>query len=201
MPPSPYQDFRTYTEVDPANRLTVDTEIITATNLTMDDHALVYRDKGLNHFGPTWEHKLKTTCDHTAGKTQNWGLAGTWAIANTIANMNPWVATNAEAITLYWQRQPPNITINLRDFRTGHTDTHDFGPAIAIVTTYPTIQRTSETNVRCRLYSDSARTILVDTLTIAITSGDRHRYIYGLVSYDNGNANQKFYGTSEHLLL
>jgi len=199
--PTPYEDFTTYTEVDAAARLTVDTNAITCTHFTRDDYGLVYRDYGIDHFGPTWKHELKTTCDCTPGKTTLYGMTATWAIANTIADLKDWSTLNAEAIAIIWQRIDPNLILYLQDFNTNNNQTHDFGVANQLFTTYPTIERTSETAVECRLYSDAGRTLLIDTLHITTSGGIRHRYIYGTAGWDVGSAGHVFYGTSEYLVL
>jgi len=201
-PPGPQlQDFTTYTEFDPDGCLTVAPTIITAVDLDRNNTAYLYKDFGIDHFNAAWQHELKTTCDYRLLKTAPWTLAGIWAVANTIEDQRAWQLATAEAISLYWRHDGSNILLVLRDWKTTHNDNHNYGNARVIFTSYPILERTSETALEARLYSDAARTVLTDTLAIAITSGDRHRYAFPMVSFDDTTGSQDYCGTSEELWI
>ena len=48
------------------------------------------------------------------------------------------------------------------------------------------MERTTATNVQLRLYSDSARSTLVDTLDVTVSSSRTYQYIFGATSYNDG---------------
>jgi len=54
------EDFTTFTEVDPNDRLTVEAHKVTATNLLRQDEAYLYKDYGADHF-TNFEITLKVT--------------------------------------------------------------------------------------------------------------------------------------------
>src|SRR3990172_12759017 len=54
-----YEDFTTYTEVDPNNRFSVATNVITITELTRTEDAYIYKDQSAGHFSGDFEHLFK----------------------------------------------------------------------------------------------------------------------------------------------
>lgn len=56
-----------------------------------------------------------------------------------------------------------------------------------------TIERTSTTAIECRIYSDAARTTLLDTLSIALPSGRTYRYVFATNSHNSGTVYQASY--------
>lgn len=195
------EDFTTYTSLDPNGRFTITPQILTIAALDRDETARLFIDKGANYFGPTWQHTLKTVCDNSPGQTQGLSLAATWSISNTISDLYTWDVGNHQAITLHWYQDITTIHLYFRDWKSASYDWHTYGTSQIIFTAYPTLQRTSETNAQCRIYTDAARTILLDTLNISVTSGDRHRYLFAANSYDSGHADREFFGTCEDLQL
>jgi len=51
------------------------------------------------------------------------------------------------------------------------------------------------------IYSDSARTTLVDTLTVTLTEKQDFRYLFGMISYDSATGNNAWSGTISNLVL
>lgn len=61
-----YYDFSTFTEVDSSSKLTVNTNDLTATDLTYNTTAYLYTDLGAGNIGTSFEYRFKTNCtDHT----------------------------------------------------------------------------------------------------------------------------------------
>jgi hypothetical protein len=59
VPPDPYEDFTTYTEVDPGTYLDRTSTRTTFTHINNNINAYVYKDKGDHHFNVTFEHRFK----------------------------------------------------------------------------------------------------------------------------------------------
>ncbi len=66
---------------------------------------------------------------------------------------------------------------------------------------YCTIERTSVTAIELRIYSDSGRTTLIDTLTQSIPSEVSYRYIYSAMSTNSGHSGRIITFDSENLDL
>jgi len=177
----PLEDFTGYTEDDTPGRATVTANKIEIRDIDRDEQVLVYADKGVAHFGETWLHYVKETLINNTGVGSQ--ICMFWAVSNVIEGVQDWGTNNREAIGLWIESNTRYF--RLQDYKTGSSD-NSAGVYLPSAGTpvYPAIERTSETAVESRLYSDAARTVLEDTLAVSTTSGDRHRYVFGYVSHD-----------------
>ena len=100
-------------------------------------------------------------------------------MSNDIHEAGYWYTNNSEAVGLYiWDSR---VGFYLRNFETG---TSDYYNGLAIPN-YITIERTAATAIECRVYSDALRTILLDTISIALNSKS-YRYIFPFNSWATG---------------
>lgn len=80
-PPIVLEDFTTYTEVDPTNKVSVTSNKITVTNLETTSSTYVYKDKGVGYFSDfTVEAKMalgSTTTLHGSVLVSFWNKIGT----------------------------------------------------------------------------------------------------------------------------
>ncbi len=125
-------------------------------------------------------HDFEVT--HQAGTT---GRAAVWALSNDLDDVKNWDDDDDEAVsvTLVGAASP---TLVLTDHETGASDT---STSLTTQTTYYcTVERTADTTVECRIYSDLGRTTLVDTLSVSVTSGRTWRYLVACNSYNDNEA-------------
>ena len=130
--------------------------------------------------GPDFRHDFEVT--HQSGTT---GRAAVWALSNDLDDVKNWDDDDDEAVsvTLVGAASP---TLVLTDHESGASDT---STALTTQTTYYcTVERTADTTVECRIYSDLGRTTLVDTLSVSVTSGRTWRYLVACNSYNDNEA-------------
>jgi len=173
------EDFTTYTEVDENADISVDdASQITVTSMNLYADSRVYDDKGASHFGDTFSHTFKW------GKSTGNGAAayGTfWAAANTIADMQTWFASDHQAVFMFTYET--SETVRIYDGEHNVDDTT--GVCDVGETHWFTVERTAANAIQCRIYSDEARTSLVDTISIALTGERAYRYLYAVNSRNN----------------
>jgi RHS repeat-associated protein len=130
--------------------------------------------------GPDFRHDFEVT--HQSGTT---GRAAVWALSNDLDDVKNWDDDDDEAVsvTLVGAASP---TLVLTDHESAASDT---STALTTQTTYYcTVERTADTTVECRIYSDLGRTTLVDTLSVSVTSGRVWRYLVACNSYNDNEA-------------
>ena len=175
----PTEDFTTYTEQDPNDRLSITANTITVTGLTRNEDAYVYDDKGADHFGATFEHLLDTQC---SSSTEPYAASVCWAVSNLVDDAQYWWANQSQAADVYWYNNPLEMIIVETEAQVSDTSVG----LSADTRYYLAVERTGETALECRIYSDSARTTLVDTITVSLPSGRRYRYVFAVNSYNTG---------------
>jgi hypothetical protein len=178
------EDFTTYTEEDPNNRITVETSKVTFTNLTRAEAAYVYKDKGVDHFNGDFEHLLTVNSISSSGEypfTSFWGLSNDIGAYNVLAEAGKsWII-----IDIYHNPVNPRIEIRESDGGTVYYEiTSYYSPNTPY---YLKIKRDESVGtygtLYCYIYSDAARTTLIDTLEMALhTSKKDYRYIYAVQS-------------------
>lgn len=165
----PYEDFTTYTEVEPDDRIQKTATHVDA-ELHRDEDAYLYKDKGAGHF-TDFEHKIdvKLVSSDVAG----WG--GVWGLSqNTVDDWKGW-ATGDIAV-LFWTGAGPVYNLKLEERGVGAD-----GYICAVNTMYYLTIKKVGTSLTCKIYSDSARTNLLDTLSRTITDNS-YRYIYACLT-------------------
>lgn len=167
-----------YTEVDTNGWLAVTGDRITATAMQNESAAYVYRDLGVGGITGDFVHQLETTCS-AISSDDSWG--GVWGLANMVSGY-----FFGDSNTLNWAR----VSGTPRLFLTGD-GLFDFSVALAYDTPYyVTIERICPTTLRAYIYSDAARTVLVDTLTPPLADGIPFRYLYAAYNYDQNQPTQ-----------
>lgn len=187
------ENFTTYTEVDPNSRVTVTATRVTATAITANEDAYVYKDAGVAHFAGNFEHWLETLIDdvNPAATGQTWGY---WGLSNNLDDFKGLYDGDFELLVLLsavtsvgvyrWYLREVDSGGNLyQDVWTAaneaaYEDTLLYWKVIRdeSVGTYGTLY--------AYMYSDAARTVLVDTLQVALHEKMDFRYVFGGWSYD-----------------
>lgn len=170
------EDFTTYEEVDPASDLTIETNKITYDSVRNDELCYVRKDMGVDHFGD-FEHQVDVTVTATpvsGGYFAVWGLS---QAATSIHGMSG----AAEGLTVFHLRRLDIGWIYIKDYSNANYEVYK---SISPYTTYYlTIKRVGTVGT-LQIYSDSARTDLLATLTITTTTL-KYRYVFAVMSYGN----------------
>ena len=155
------ENYTTYTKVDPNGRFTLTTNKTAVSGMTRNEAAYVYDDKGIAHFCSTCEHKF----DVIIISDVSFGQATTWAVSNALNDRQTQFNNSDECMLVFLQ--PASNIFRLENIEAGTLDQ----AGVSIGTQYYcTIERTSVTAIELRIYSDSGRTTLIDTLTQSIPS-------------------------------
>ena len=177
-----FEDFTTYTEVDPNSDITVTSSKLDVDTMRRDALSYVRKDKGSGHF-EDFEHLV--TIPLTSVSADHMGL-GHWVIANS-SDTHVQRDDNNDGLSITSYRWP---TATYRIFLKDHTnDGEDFYVTSINTTYYLTIERSS-TTCTCKIYSDVSRETLLDTLTITCGTGT-YQYIYGISSRENPSSGSR----------
>ncbi len=197
------EDFLTYDETDPDGDLAVTTDRVTASTLDKGEVAHLSDDKGVDHFSGDFEH-LFVMFNNSA--SQNGSEGHPWAVANVQDSSQN--IDNANGSTLFIQ-----IFAASTDFFAviveidGGTFNSTAGLSLSDDTEYfCTVERDESIGsfgqLELRVYSDSGRTMLVDSDTLALsTSKKDFRYVYGMQGKGDGSSLQRWNGYCEFLDL
>lgn len=179
------EDLTTYTELDPSSELAVTSTVITYTDVGRTDDAWVYDDKGVAFFDGDFTHHfdIKVTADG------DFGLNAVWGLKNTVSALD---VDDDELFAFPYGNGGTFGTLFLReiDADTAYSDTF----TISIDTFYYLEVERDEAvgtfgTLYARIYSDSNRTTLLDTLSITLhTSKKDWRYIYAFNALNDGDA-------------
>lgn len=149
------EDFTTYTEVDNINdRITVDsaTKITHRAMRLVTELTLVYKDFTAAYFG-NFEHLVKNTITVVPD-----AICACWGLANRIDKGCHELWDDGEDCLLLEYIGTTLYLVN------GSTSSND-SMTVAATTYYHTIERRG-TTLTCKVYSDSGRTTLLDTLVV-----------------------------------
>lgn len=194
------EDFSTYTEEDPNTRITVASTRVTTASIARNEDAWVYVDKGSGAFSGNFTHLL--TVKATGGVNDGWAYF--WALTNTVDDVTGIDAANGSCLALGYYVYNSAYQLYLEEVNSGtqyisaHAITINTPYYLKIVrdegaTTYGTLYG--------YVYSDSARTTLLGTMTINLKTPTKdYRYIFAASSHNNGTA-ETISGYCENLTL
>lgn len=179
------EDYTTYTELDPNNRYqNIVANSFDVVGLTRNEFAAIYKDFGVGFFGDLPDgvihDELVTASSSVTANLYSMGFSNNIADvrAHDINNFNSiWVGIQ---ITGGGQRLLFLISIN------GAVFTSDFVFIGAFGTQYYRTFTRSAGTIISKIYLDSARTNLFDTLTLTGAPVNTFRYFYVANSFDNG---------------
>jgi len=193
------EDFSGYTEVDPNSNIVVTSSRSTFTNLQRNEDAYVYKDKGAGHFDGDFEHLVTCLFDNytSSGKSTIWG------IANEVNDMWYFDDTQKDFLWAFFYHGASNVLYLKEDGPAGSVS-DSFAPSLD-TPYYLKIKRDENVGdygtLYCYIYSDEARTNLLDTLSITLHAKIDFRYIYVTQSANQGTPNYLIIGYSENLDL
>lgn len=174
-----YEDFSTFTEVDPNAHLTINT-INKITHLCYrNEDAYIYKDYGVNNF-LNYDIEVETTCNfdnHT-------GVAHSLVLSSDIDDV--YALSNAlkkhEAIQFY--RNLGNYYVKTRCCN-GVGISEDTATILLGTKYYYKYVRNTTSSI-LYIYTDAGKTILFDTLS-ATCSADGHNYLFGSNTWNTGH--------------
>jgi len=181
----PVEDYTTYTEVDPNNHIfLVGTNHIDAT-LTREEDAYLYKDRGVDHF-QDFAHLVDA---RSPAYISPFGTVLVWGVSNVVDDAYAW--TWGFTVELY-AFSSLNYDVRLRT-KGGTGGWGSAGVASSTKFSYGTwvylkIIR-SGTSLKCEIYSNAARTNLLETLEVTVGATEAYRYIYACSSWNTGIIN------------
>ncbi|MCX5653733.1 MAG: discoidin domain-containing protein [Planctomycetota bacterium] len=113
------------------------------------------------------------------------GRAAVWAASNEVEDLNHWGTTHqAVSVTL---RDDTNALVltNHEGSGSGYSDTHT--GVVQGTKYYLSVSRPTADSIELAIYSNAARTTLLDTLSVTVNSGRTWRYLFGADSYNSGS--------------
>lgn len=180
--PYTLQDVSAYTEVDAGADTVAKTSstVLTAANMTREEDSYIYKDFGASFFCGNFEHKLTLKRSAKGGDTQS----GVWMLSNTVGDYY----TQTDNLSVYIT----NTSIVLAEMLSSTPTTDAYASFATGTDYYLKIVRNEDVGnygtLYCYIYSDTAYTTLVDTLSVALGSKANFRYLYGLASYKDSTA-------------
>lgn len=197
-----YEDFTTYTEVDPGSDITVAINKVTAANLeTRVNSAYVYKDKGANHFSGDFEHLLKCI----VSLSEDYSYLALWVMTNDIGAYGQIADVDDKTLLVFrFVDGGASNTLAIQEW-TGGSSYSDAMAYTINTLYYPKIKRDEAVGangtIYAYVYDDSARTNLIDTLSVALSAKTDYRYIYAMSTYGVGEVEHSLSGYVENLDL
>jgi len=143
-----------------------------------DADAYLYKDYGVNHFSGQFEHLIDVRVSALeAGDTSNRPAILLYAVANTYGTENTIKTSNYILVRV----KQIGSTDNRYYFQFSGTGTGNLGAGTVVrfagTTYYLTIKRATDNTCTCKIYTDSARTNLSETLTLPVSIANAFRYL------------------------
>ena len=197
------ENFTTFTEVDEDGDYTITSTKIDISSLRGDAVSYVYKDMGANFFSGDFTHKLEVFVNSGSSDGQSTKL---WAVSNDIGTYSSLTTGSKSFLALRADREGTQSLIRIIEVDSGTAYTDQWIGGDDDTLYYLTITRDEATGtygtIYCYIYSDSGRTTLVDTLSVALhTSKKDFRYIYGAMSRGTTGESDYFTGYVQNLDL
>lgn len=182
----PLEDLTTYTERDLGSNLTVTAPKVAFASLPRNVSSYVYADKGVNHFSGDYEHLI----DVELTSFLSYPVINMWCLANLIGDRyDLQVTQSGDMHSVSFITGTP--VMYLQEHVAGSATSDSYNASTG-TTYYLKIKRDEAVGANGTLYNyiylDSDRTILTDTLSVALNEKEDFRYIYCVQSYNDGSA-------------
>lgn len=186
------ENFLTYTEVDLSERLTVTAPKAEGVDVDQDIDVYLYKDKGADHFDA-----LDIDFELYIASTSLDNSFSGMAIANIVSTQKDFAVTDLSVVCN--RVVGPAYRVTLRR-GAAQADNHYTGSADTLY--YCTLLRAAGNNTATvKIYSDSARTDLLDTLSLAGFGATKYRYVYGFVNWNHPASGNDWDGYVQNLDL
>lgn len=173
------EDLTTYTEVDPNSHITVATGKVTGAGINRNESAYLYKDFGAGYF-----NALNINFEFKCTELSTNDIGGLVCTANDVGDKSQWTGDNIWCSIYYASGGSRKIYLGA-----------DYYVLTVNTLYYCTLSRSAGSDtVSLKIYSDSARTTLLDTLTTTISASATFRYLYAMSSlYTNFNSGCSYY--------
>jgi hypothetical protein len=187
------QDLAGYAETDPNSHIAVTIDRVTLANLNRDESAYLRKD-----FGANWFDLIRLDFTIYANSTSGNESMFIMGFSNNVAGWGSW---GTPFLALMWFKNT-----SAQNSLTLWTDwsTYDASAVLSANTPYyiSILRGAGLAGVTVLIYSDSARTTLVDTITANLSAtATKFRYLFAACSTDDNNATPKFNGYAENFIL
>jgi hypothetical protein len=190
------EDFTTYAEVDPNSHLSVSSSRVTVSGLIRNETAYVAKDKGASYFSGDFTHKVDVNCSSVSGAfAQN----SVWSLSEGLGSLQDMIDGSYDSLFLGFIFASSKIQVTIYEFYGGSLYQDQYIGAAPPVTYYLTIQRTG-TALTVKIYSDAARTTLLDTLSLELHAAVAYQYVYATQSRDEAGT-EAWSGYVENLVF
>lgn len=185
-----------YTEVDPNSRLTLTSEKITAASLSQGEDAYVYDDFGVDFHDGDFEFLLEVNATFD-------GVIGRYYHSTLTNILDDWRGIDTalgDALGLRIFFSGAGALFFILEELDGGASHVDTASGLSAGTSYylklsRDLGASTFGDFVCKIYSDSARTVLVDTLTISLhTSIKKFRYYHGIQSFNSSGSGNTLSG-------
>jgi len=190
-----YEDFTTYTELDPNNHIDLVGTNHIDFDAYMNEDAYLYKDKGTDFFS-NFEHKIDIKL---ISASASYAFNYPWCVANAIGAIYPDLGGSTNLLNLQIYKSPGSPGVCLTEYY-GASSWVDCSIALSFGTWYYLTIKKVGTALTCKIYSDSVRTTLLDTLSLTLHADIKYRYIYAANVW-NGGEDRHFDTTIENLDL
>lgn len=186
------ENFTLYTEVDAYGVLTVTAPKISALGCGRDKDAYAYFDFGANYF----DSLNATFTVYLSSGSSLYADAAFNGFSNTVNDCHSWASTD---ISTQFNKGIASTRLFL--IRGVWTST-DAYVATENTLYYCLLERSAGSDTATlKIYSDSGRTNLLDTLSVSGFSTTKYRYCYGFASYNDATALAALNGYTQDLVL
>lgn len=203
------ENFISYSETDPNSRITRTTRRVTWTDLTRNEDAYVYSDKGADYFSGNFIHYLTIQATGYVGTSGTVNLGAYWSIANLVDDWGGIDTANGDGLFLFARVNTSNGDqyIQLQELDGGTFYASASAYEITVNTNYYLkIVRDENAGtygtIYCYTYSDPARATLVNTQSVTLhTPKKDYQYIYAFQSANASDATRAHSGFTNNLEL
>ena len=186
------EDFTTYTEVDASSRLTVTASKARGVNVDRDIDVYLHFDKGVDNYDAI-DIDFETQIESASANGSRGGMGLTVSAISVIDGFG------STDIAVMFRRLSSGFKFELNR---GDAVATDLSAALSSGTTYYcTLLRTAGSNtVTLDIYSNSARTTLVETLSVSGYGGStKYRRLYGFVNKNTGSGGNDWDGFIQNM--
>jgi hypothetical protein len=188
-----YENLSTFTEVDPNSHLSSNSTRTTSSGLTRSEDAYTYKDYGANYFDALdIDFIAFTNSSSTDGGFQM------VCLSNTVNDLSGFASTDVTFITA----EIGSGNVNLYLTRGALVSTDVYNTLTTDTIYYCTLKRVSGNNtVTCEIYSNAARTNLLDTLSVSGFGTVKWRYLFTANTFNDGSSDSLHNGYIENIDL
>lgn len=176
------EDFTGYVEEDPNSHIEKTAHHIDHDAYSNED-AWVYKDKGVDHF-TDFKHDVEIKASAPTGL---WRAGLVWGLSNAVQDYQTLKAANEETLWVFARSiMDTDLVLSLIESYNGDSYTSTSAVKTPATPYYLTIEKTG-TAATCKIYSDSARTSLIETLQLTLHGDWNWRYVFGCNTNNDGN--------------